>query len=560
MDHATAHINYMRTIYQQAIDYARKINWVLLVFLLLVLNVKLVVKVAAILLIAIFQYRNISFKNIIRQRSLYFYFAMIGIAGINFLLQGGYHSVNQVAATSLGIGLWMMAAAACFFIYQLVQKEEPARLLHTLSAFFVLHIGATFAKLLGIMLETGTINPYVYTGMHQKYYINTGDYIMGITFDSPVTTGVISAFAVIYFLYRRQYILSLAGMVSLLIVGSNLTNLFVAAILLFVFIFHSDRVRKSIVIVQLCMLIVFIAKISPQNNEHMGRMLFKVMGKPFDISKKKTSINFIKQQPDSLLNNDERRKKFAQLQLDSVSIERFRTRGYTPEKIQEVKTLYDKIIPVEGVMPVDSFHIYKEAESVTGKITRYGSFLEEEYSQAERDSLIAAMPADRAGKWIAFVQLVSFLKKHPSKLLMGMGVGNFSSRTAFKTTGLNIAGTYPMKYRYIHPAFRDNHLFLYTYFYSRAEDKHSTTNTPDATYFQLLGEYGLLGVLAFTILYAGYFLVRFRRLTFGLPVFLLLLGLFTAEYWFEQLSVVILAEALLFIDLRSQPPREERAL
>jgi hypothetical protein len=551
------HINYMRAIYQHVINYARKINWVLLVFLLLVLNVKLIVKVAAIVLVAIFQYKDISIRKIVQQRSLYFYFAVIGIGVINFLLQSGYGSTNQILATTLGLGIWIMAAAACFFIYQLVQKEEPARLHHTIQTFFLLHIAATFLRLLLIIVETGTINPYVYTGMHQKYYINTGDYIMGITFDSPVTTGVISAFAVFYFLYRQRYALSLASMLSLLIVGSNLTNLFVAAVLLFVFVFHSGRVRKSLVIVQLCLLIIFIARISPQNNEHTGRMLYKIMGKPFDIAKKNTSINFIKQQPDSLLNDDERRKKFAQLYMDSISMAKLVQAGFTPEQVQQVKIVHDKIIPVEAVMPVDSFHIYKEAESVTGKITRYGSFIEEEYSVAERDTMIASFSADRAGKWIAFVQLVSFLKKHPSKWLMGAGIGNFSSRTAFKVTGLNIAGTYPVKYRYIHPAFRDNHLFLYVYFYSKSEDKHSTTNTPDSTYFQLLGEYGLLGVLAFVALYAGYFLLRLRRLTFGLPVLLLLLGLFSAEYWFEQLSIVVLAEALLFIDLRSQERREE---
>ena len=30
-------------------------------------------------------------------------------------------------------------------------------------------------------METGTLNPYTYQGDYQKYFINTGDYIKGIT-------------------------------------------------------------------------------------------------------------------------------------------------------------------------------------------------------------------------------------------------------------------------------------------------------------------------------------------------------------------------------------------
>jgi len=66
----------------------------------------------------------------------------------------------------------------------------------------MLHIAVIFINLLLIIIETGSINPYTYKGLNQKYFISTGDAITGITFDSPVTTAFICAFGLLYFLYN----------------------------------------------------------------------------------------------------------------------------------------------------------------------------------------------------------------------------------------------------------------------------------------------------------------------------------------------------------------------
>ncbi|MEI9943377.1 MAG: hypothetical protein WDN26_04080 [Chitinophagaceae bacterium] len=80
--------------------------------------------------------------------------------------------------------------------------------------------------------------------------------------------------------------------------------------------------------------------------------------------------------------------------------------------------------------------------------------------------------------------------------------------------------------------------------------KHAAENTPDSTYGQLLSEYGIVGLLSFLVLYIGSFISRFRVLTFGLPILLLLLASFFTEYWFEQLSIVILFELLVLTDFK----------
>jgi len=102
--------------------------------------------------------------------------------------------------------------------------------------------------------------------------------------------------------------------------------------------------------------------------------------------------------------------------------------------------------------------------------------------------------------------------------------------------------------RFIDPFFRDNYLYLYLYYHSKDEGQHSVVNKADSVYGQLLSEYGLVGFLFFVVLYAAFFFRNVRGLAYGLPVLLLMGMAFFTEYWFEQLSIVILFELLLLSD------------
>jgi hypothetical protein len=43
---------------------------------------------------------------------------------------------------------------------------------------------------------------------------------------------------------------------------------------------------------------------------------------------------------------------------------------------------------------------------------------------------------------------------------------------------------------------------------------------------------------------------RFRILTYGIPVLILMAGVFFTDYWFEQLSVVVIFELLLLLNIK----------
>jgi hypothetical protein len=553
----------MSKLYQLCTKYLRQVNWTLLLFLVLMLNVKLVVKVIALLFILFISYRSFTWTNLRRQRLILFYAVIVAITCINFLLQIRQATFNYSLTALFGLSIWIMAAVAGFSIFSIIQKDSGERIHRTVELFFLLHIAATGINLLLIMAETGALNPYTYKGMNQKYFISTGDFIRGIGFDSPVSTAMISAFALTYFLYRQQLIFSLLAMGSLLLIGSNLTNIFVLGVLAFAFLFKTNRLQRSIISLYIVLFILFVAKVSPQNNEYMGRFAYKMMGKPYDLPKKNNSPDFIKKQPDSLLGPEEKRKKIAKLFIDSISATSAYLKNRSTFLGKNNRNAYYALLRFSAERPmteeVRRFNNYRPSAVIISKIHHYREFFDSHY-KTDSLELTKGYNWDRPGKWIAGLQLVNFFKEHPSMVPLGAGINNFSSRTAFKATGLDIAGAYPAKYTHISPWFLDNPLFTYIFYHIQPQPKHAAENTPDSTYYQLLGEYGLVGFLAFLFLYVGYFLKRLPRSGYGIPLLLLLLMAFSVEYWFEQLSIVVLAELLLFLAIADSAKQKKETI
>jgi hypothetical protein len=157
---------------------------------------------------------------------------------------------------------------------------------------------------------------------------------------------------------------------------------------------------------------------------------------------------------------------------------------------------------------------------------------------------------------MGWIQTVNLLHQHPVKALIGDGMGNFSSKLAFRVSGLGLAGGYPQKYVYLNPDFLKNHLDIYLNYFSKKTDFHTLSNRPDSVYDQLLAEYGLLGFAAFVICYLGFFLRHYKKLSYGLPILLIVLAVFLIEYWFEQLSILLFFELLLLLNIKESSTKK----
>ena len=181
-----------------------KIDWALLVFLLLFLNFKLIIKLAAVVLI---YWLRPDFKfgfSIKNSRLPFFYLLVIVIAVFNWLVFGMAGNLNYTFVLLTGISFWMLCILAIHQVKLSVEKNDSATIHQTILVFFVINILVSLTVYASIVWEIGQINPYRYQGNYQKYFIGTGDYIKGLTFDTSTTNAVISALGVIYFYIRKK--------------------------------------------------------------------------------------------------------------------------------------------------------------------------------------------------------------------------------------------------------------------------------------------------------------------------------------------------------------------
>lgn len=521
----------------------KSVDWKLLLFLLLFLDVKLAVKIGAIVLIYVLRFDfkfGFSFKN---SRLPLFYLLIMLIPFVSLVLNKGYSNPDYLLVFVSGLGFWLFCILAIHQVKLAVENKDPEVIGRTILVFFVINAIVSFGNYAAIVWETHAINPYRYQGEYQKYFIGTGDNIRGVTFDISTTNAVLNAVGVIYFLIRKNSSMTLVCMVVLLFTGSNFLNIALFFTLALLFIFNSTRNQKSLIMVCAMLLVVFMTQISPQNDKYALntiRFAFHPPAVPVKASKAKVVCGGI---PDV----EEKREQIAKNYLDSIS-----------------KTKIAKSIPIKpglaalprtdnGRIFIDTPKIHTAAYQAIIDTTPTQhvllGFIEAHQAQLPLSSEEIFKPG-KPGKITSFLQTASFLEHNPGKLLAGAGIGNFSSKLAFRATSFGFAGGYPAKHAYINSAFLSNHLDVYLNFFSRRSSLHSLTNSPNSVYDQLLSEYGLTGLAVFAIFYAWFFARHAKTFTYGLPLLLLLLMIFFTDYWFEQLSVVVFFELLFFLNIR----------
>src|SRR5471030_16653 len=242
------------------------IDWKLLLFLLLFMDVKLAVKIPAIIIIYLLQF-DFRFKFSLKNSRLPFFYLLIPtIAILSLLFNQSYQAPNYLLIFFIGIGFWLLCLLAVHQVKLSVENNDTAVIHQTILVFFVLNAIFSFYNIAHIVWETGAFNPYRYQGQYQKYFIGTGDYIKGLTFDTSTTNAVLNAFGVVYFLDRKKPLMVLICTAVLLLTGSNFINVALLCVFAFLLVFRSSRDQKSLIVICLMLLVVFMAKVSPQNS------------------------------------------------------------------------------------------------------------------------------------------------------------------------------------------------------------------------------------------------------------------------------------------------------
>jgi len=524
-------------------------DWRLLLFLLLFLNVKLAIKVPAICLIYLLQF-DFKFGFSLKNSRLPLFYPVIVLVGIvGLLFNHPVINLNYLIVFATGIVFWLMCILAVHQV-KLSVERNPIEVIHrTILLFFIINTAISTLNYAAIVWETGALNPYTYQGDHQKYFIGTGDFIKGLSFDTSTTNAVLNAFGVIYFLTRKNAVMLITCMAVLLFTGSNAVIIITLLTLIALFILQSTREQKSLIAACLMCLVFFIEVISPQNGNYVRQVFKNALGIPSAAAAPLLAPIRLTERPDSSLNPNERREKLAMLYMDSLNGIRLKKETkptLAASAIIEPKTETGRIIIAQPNIHAAPYQALKTTPPETMPLVYFIDSHKNELPISCKPLQATHMP----GKVIGMVQTAGFFKTHPTKILVGDGIGNFSSKIAFKASGLGMVGKYSPKHVYINPDFLRNHLDLYLNYFSRSAGYHSLINSPYSVYDQLLAEYGLLGIIAFAIGYLWFFGKNIKALTYGLPILFITMAILFTDYWFEQLSIMVFFELLLFLDLK----------
>jgi hypothetical protein len=483
------------------------INIPLLLFLIFFLNVKFVIKLLALVLIIIYSKNiklGISWKN---SRIPLFYFLIICLELLKYFLVTRNYTVSYILVFSMGILQWCVSLLAIHYIKLFVENDPVERVHYTIKSFFLLNYLVSFFFLCLLLFQPVWLKYWGHGTDISILSPSAGDTILGITFDTSTVNATINSIGLVYFLYKREYLFCFLSILTIALCTSNVTFLLIATLLGCMFLTVRHKRLRLAVFLSGVLLTTFYLLVSPSNRGYIRNyfvQLYIVNKNPELVANAPSGDN------DTLLNRSSVQKKVP----DSVY-------SFSEKKLE--KALHN---------------LFSLSESQT------------DASGTPQLQLSSEDFNSKPGKLISFFQTYNYLISDSKNFLFGAGIGNFSSKLAFRTAGIKQQGNYPEKYQHIAPEFKANHLKTFLFYFNSDASRHSVLNYPFSVYNQIPGEYGIIGVTFFLLFYLGYFIKRYRSLNYGRYLIPLLLGFFLMEYWFEMYSLITVFELLILLNLK----------
>jgi hypothetical protein len=380
----------------------------------------------------------------------------------------------------------------------IVDQKDRERIYRTVTVFFFINAGISLINLLLAMYRSGSLNPYAL--VETNFGSSTGDLIKGLFQGPSFLNMMMSSFFVFFYLVRKKYSLAVLAFLVTLLTTSNLCNLIMLPVLVAFLIFTRDNRSRVWAAGFLTFFAVFYLFITPSNFRYL-----------------KSSIFVPKKQKEEMIAYE---KKAILIQEENARNPAY---GHGPGS--------DKL-PAYSAANVDAMLSRHSLDSIA-------------------DTSVALTGG--SGKLQSFKQTAHYLKSGAGPLLIGAGMGRFSSFLALRMSDVDKEeGSRLFTYlpTYVAPPFRQNHYKIFKALYSLPREFHSVKHFPNSFLNQVFGEYGLVGAALFLLTYAWWFIRRFRQLTYGRYLLFLLGGYLLIDYLFEYLSVVPVFELLIFFDLR----------
>ncbi len=470
-------------------------DYTLLIFLLLISQEKIVLKLLALLFIFVVHFNlKFGFKG---KRLPLFYLIVVLFELVKYLFMGASYLGN---AATLGVSslYWLLSFLT---LHQVVLSTEGDRLMkteNTLTVFTWVNLVVCLIQLLKIMLVTRSLNPYSveifapdirFPEIIFPYGHSSGDLIRGVFYDNHYNA-IIAQFCFIYFLSKRKYPAAFLNLFVITIICFNLVTLITMVILFYYFIMLKGVKPKVFTSASAAFVILFYIFITPENISYLTERI-------------QNTFSSVTKNTEGLVTRKTRVNRISNAYADSMN-----------RKYKDFNLYGDS---TKQLMLIDSTY---NIDQVSGKKTAYS-------------------------------QSFKFLGENKLYAVFGCGAGMFSSKLANNFTGV-FSGSTMLNRNLPSPdysIYHKNHGSLNKFLSRQVIGKHSINNFPNSVYNQLLTEYGVIGVLCFVIFYLLFFVKKYKQLSYGLLLLPILLIYFNYGYYFETLDIVVFFELLMFLDL-----------
>lgn len=474
-------------------DKISRVDFVLLIFLLLMSQEKIVLKLLALLFIFAFHF-NVKF-GFKADRLPLFYLLVVFVEIMKYLFMGNSYLGNL---STLGVSslYWLLSFLT---LHQLMLSAEGNRINKTenaLKVFTWINLLVCLFQLVRIMIVTRSLNPYSveifapdirFPEIIFPYGHSSGDLIRGVFYDNHYNA-IVSQFCLIFFLSGRKYLAAFLNLFIITIICFNLVTLITMFVLFYYFLILKGLKPKLLTAGGAGFVIIFYIFITPENisylTERIENTFSSVTKNTEGLITRKTRVN-----NNAYADSMNRKYKNYSLQGDSAK----------------------QTLLIDSTYNIDKV----------------------------------------SGKKIAYSQTFKFLNEHKQYAIFGCGAGMFSSKLANNFSGVFAKST--LLNRNLpspdYSVYHKNHGSLNKFLSNQVIGKHSINNFPNSVYNQLLTEYGIFGVLLFVIFYLLFFIKKYKRLSFGFLLIPLILIYFNYGYYFETLDIVIFFELLMFLDL-----------
>jgi hypothetical protein len=399
-------------------------------------------------------------------------------------------SLGHISIFSVGLVYWIASIIICWIIFDRVNFGQLKAITRSLKLFVLINFIISIFQYIKICIDEGVINPYN-TGHHHPYGVSSGDMITGLLQGVHLTNVFVNLILILFFVHQRNFIFLLLSLIPFLLCGSNFGTMVLLFSLFIYFLIsfnkkHLFTTSFGIFAIILC----FYWLVTPYNALHT-------------YSKLKSIITH-----------------------RPVVDEEYQ------QKVDQETTIAYRNKKLKGAYINES-----ELAAMKRLEMRKGLVIYDFFSEA--------------GKKTSYKQTMHFLKSSHTHLFWGTGIGGFSSNIAFNFSGIVDNSTMNRLFpEYESAYFANNHKSIYAYLKTTHVIFHSESNKPFSVYNQLLGEYGLIGFCTFLFFYILYFLKRVNKRNYAIPVIIAVLFALNLNYFIESLNLLLFFELLMFINIK----------